>query len=120
MASAKDEMKQTQALFEQLIGCTDRANLASDRAEQTVVRMEELLARLDEREQKMIGVENRLLYNMTALADLIGDPPDAPDETPGKESASAEERLRRNVDALEQAIHAPVSTTAETPTKEPK
>ena len=60
-------------------------------------QMEELLAKMDEREQKLIAVENRVLRNMAALADLIGDPSDAPDESPGKDPANAEERLRRNI-----------------------
>ena len=76
-------------------------------------QMEELLAKMDEREQKLIAVENRVLRNMAALADLIGDPSDTPEESPGKDPANVEERLRRNIDALPTLTGAP----ADTPTK---
>ena len=52
--------------------------------------MEELLAKMDEREQRLIAVENRVLRNMAALADLIGDPPDSPDESTGNDPEPAE------------------------------
>ena len=39
--------------------------------EHTAERMEELLAKMDEREQKLIAVENRVLRNMAALAEQL-------------------------------------------------
>ena len=106
MASAEETLQQVHALYSRMIG-------SADRAEDAVSHMEELLAKMDEREQRLIAVENRVLRNMAALADLIGDPPDSPDESPGKDPANVEERLRRNIDALPTLTVAP----ADTPTK---
>ena len=106
MASAVEEMKKAQAIYQRYVA-------AVEVVEHTAERMEELLAKMDEREQKLIAVENRVLRNMAALADLIGDPSETPDESPGKDPANVEERLRRNIDARPTLTVAP----ADTPTK---
>ena len=83
MASAVGELKKAQAIYQRYVA-------AVEMVEHTAERMEELLAKMDEREQKLIAVENRVLRNMAALADLIGDPPVTPDESTDNDPEPAE------------------------------